>query len=320
MNVPLVTFVIPHKGRENMLRETLSSIGAQIAAPVFEIVLVSQNASLEAPTETLLSTLPVRVLKHPESSTIAALRNAGVIESRGEFLAFLDADVALAEDWLATLVPLLTKDDSVILASARQEDSAGAPPLERIRTTLANAGVDRSVTFLPGRNLLVARTDFDRVGGFPSELVTCEDYVFTERLASLGALAYTSKTHYVHLGEDKAYGAMFRKEIWRGQSNLASLGGRRLGPAELPSFLVPPWVTGLAIASAAVALLGYTAWAASLLFAAALPVAAYVTRLYLLAGKSIALPYIISFYALYFPARTLGTLLGLVHTVKTDSH
>ncbi|MHA7816376.1 MAG: glycosyltransferase family 2 protein [Pseudohaliea sp.] len=320
MSAPAVSFVIPHKGRESMLRDTLASIAAQREAPTYEIVLVSQNPALEPATEALLGTLPARVLQRPGEETIAALRNAGVGAARGELLAFLDADVALAGDWLATLAPLLEAREEVALVSARQENGANAPPLERIRTALANAGVDGPVTFLPGRNLLLARETFERAGGFPAELVTCEDYVFTERVAALGELCYTSRTHYVHLGEDKAYGAMFRKELWRGQSNLASLKGRAIRLAEWPSFLVPPGVTGLALGGAGAALFGQGAWAAALLLAAALPIAVYVTRLYLLADKAIPLPYILGFYCYYFPARALGTVLGVVNRVKTDSH
>ena len=107
--------------------------------------------------------------------------------------------------------------------------------------------VDEPVKFLPGRNLFLKREVFTRIGGFPEHLVTCEDYWFTELASRQGPLWYTSETNYLHLGEDRNYADMFKKEIWRGQSNLISIRGRQIPPDEWPSFIVPLAVTALAI-------------------------------------------------------------------------
>jgi len=124
----------------------------------------------------------------------------------------------------------------------------------------------------------------------------------------------------VHLGEDRVLSEMFHKEIWRGQSNLQSLRGRRVEPGEWPSFLVPGWICACLL----VALLSLASSAALPALAAALagllPFSAYVLRLYFLGGLRIALAHIVAFYGYYFPARAWGTLLGAFRTLGHRLH
>ena len=209
--LPLVSFIIPHKGREAMLLDTLSSIIEQdYPADKIEVVLVSQNDAASQQLTTLQERLNLRVIFNHEQQTIAYLRNLGAQQASGAYFAFLDADIGLSANWICTMLTTLTQHPDIVLASAMQINSRNAPPLERIRTGLSNAELDQAVNFLPGRNLFMHRDTFHQVGGFPAHLVTCEDYYFTDKVASLGQLFYTSSANYVHIGEDKAYLPMFK--------------------------------------------------------------------------------------------------------------
>ncbi|EED33944.1 glycosyl transferase, family 2 [gamma proteobacterium NOR5-3] len=314
-----MTFVIPHKGREHFLRETLKGIDALSGTTAREVILVTQNQALEPDTLIAAGSTPLKVLHADERLTISALRNHGVTKSTHTHLAFLDADIVLSSNWLSMLLPMLDNDD-VALVSAMQVNGPEAPPLEQIRTALSNATVNAAVDFLPGRNLLMHRETFDAVAGFPEHLVTCEDYYFTDRVAALGTLWYSSEASYVHLGEDKRLNEMFKKEIWRGQSNLLSLKGRRIEPGEWPSFVVPFWVSSLLILSVVLTMAGETSTALIALVLGALPFVAYVTRLYFLAQRRIGIHHIIAFYGYYFPARAWGTLVGAFRSLGRDLH
>jgi hypothetical protein len=46
----------------------------------------------------------------------------------------------------------------------------------------------------------------------------------------------------------------------------------------------------------------------------------YVLRLVKLASPALSIVTIIKFYGLYFPARTWGTILGLIKPIRTSSH
>ncbi|MAR90889.1 MAG: glycosyl transferase family A [Pseudomonadales bacterium] len=313
----LVSFIIPHKGRETMLARTLQSIAAQDFDPAqVEVILVTQNEKLRPDTCPDPALLPVVTLHRPPSDTISALRNHGARQARGEYLAFLDADVQLSPNWITAMLQSLQADGNRVLVSAVQQCAADAPPLEQLRTLMSNAATDCNVRFLPGRNLFLRARTFARVGGFPEHLVTCEDYYFTDQVHDLGDLYYTSAASYVHLGEDKEYREMFKKEIWRGQSNLQSIRGRRIPLSEWPSFLVPVWILLFALVTLLALVLGRGTVAVMALLLLLLPILLYSLRLKRLAGNRVGWWPILKFYLLYFPARIIGTYYGLWAVVR----
>ena len=321
MNQAKVSFTIPHKGREEMLLQTLRSIQEQsYGLEQLEIILISQNESLSDELKELLNALPIQLIQRSDGRTISALRNLGVAHAQGEYLAFLDADVELSPNWLQTMLSTLQQRPNTVLVSAHQINGPDAPSLERIRTALSNAELDCAVKFLPGRNLFLSKEAFEQIGGFPEHLVTCEDYYFTERASQLGELYYTTEACYVHLGEDKDYLQMFRKEIWRGQSNLASIQGRAIPIREWASFIVPIGLLILALTTIVAALASLWALSTGSLVLFCLPIAAYSIRLKRLTQRDVSLGAILKFYGLYFPARALGTLSGVLKEVKTKSH
>ncbi|MEP2650457.1 MAG: glycosyltransferase family A protein [Paraglaciecola sp.] len=311
-----VSFIIPHKGRFEMLIQTLDSISLQTCNQNdIEVIVVSQTPEIQQQVLSTNKTLSLSVHIRPTSDTISALRNYGVTQANGEYLAFLDADVYLSHNWVEQMLTALDHDSNRIICSAMQICEEGAPPLEKIRTALSNAELDTDVAFLPGRNLCLKKTSFENIGGFPEHLITCEDYYFTDQAAKLGTLFYTSNSNYIHLGEDKEYKAMFDKEIWRGQSNLQSISGRRIPIREWPSFAVPPAIVLMLITSIILILCRQPLIAISVFIFAVIPIFIYSIRLYSLANKKIHLWYIVLFYVFYFPARAIGTLLGLFKSI-----
>jgi glycosyltransferase involved in cell wall biosynthesis len=312
-----LSFIIPHKGRFEMLIETIESIGLQQGPSLsVEIIVVSQTPEVQTYTLSENKDLALKVFIRPAHETISSLRNFGVTQAQGEFLAFLDADVYLSANWAEQMLQeLLSKDDRIIV-SAQQICNDNAPSLEKIRTFLSNVEIDKNVAFLPGRNLFMSKDAFHKIGGFPEQLVTCEDYYFTDKAAKLGKLYYTSAATYRHIGEDKEYKAMFDKEIWRGQSNIQSLSGRKVPLRELPSFFVPPAILVLIIAALILVIVGITKLAMLALALALLPIVVYSLRLLSIAKSEVSFAKIVLFYAVYFPARAIGTLVGVFKTIK----
>lgn len=315
------SFIIPHKGREDMLIETLTSIaGLTTPKEQYEVVLVSQNKEISNTLSAFIETVNLRVVYNDENNTISHSRNLGAGLATGEYLAFLDADVALASNWLNVMVDTLKTRDNTALVSAMQVNSPNAPPLEIIRTALSNAELDVPVSFLPGRNLFLLKKTFEAAGKFPEHLLTCEDYFFTDKVNKLGELFYTSQTQYIHIGEDKAYAPMYKKEIWRGQSNIASLKGRRIPLREWPSFVVPFAFTGGLLLAFLAIIFSQPIVAIVMLVGALLPFTAYTWRLKRLVKQQVTWWHCSLFYLLYFPARALGTLIGVRGAVSTSSH
>lgn len=318
-----VSFIIPHKGRFEMLTQTLQSISNQACdLHDIEVIVVSQTPEIHQ--QTLLNSpsfnFNLNLCIRPATDTISALRNYGVTQAKGQYLAFLDADIWLSNNWTQQMIAELSNNPDRIISSAMQICNDDAPPLEKIRTSLSNAEIDTDVAFLPGRNLFLCKTSFDKIGGFPEHLITCEDYFFTDQASKLGTLFYTSAATYIHLGEDKFYRAMFDKEIWRGQSNLQSISGRNIPFREWPSFIVPPAIVMMFSLSSLLLVFGQIFLALIAFLVAVLPVFVYSFRLFLLVQKKISLIHIVRFYVCYFPARAIGTVLGLFKSIGVKTH
>lgn len=307
-----VSFIIPHKGREEFLVQTVESILAQdLSTAEINIYIITQNEQLSLLSPLIEQHDNIHVNIQTGGKTISALRNLGAAMSSSEYLAFLDADVSLSPNWTETMLATLHAVPDRALVSAAQINGENAPPLERIRTALSNVELDCNVSFLPGRNLFLSRESFEKVNGFPEHLITCEDYYFTDQVNQFGRLYYTSQATYVHIGEDKVYRDMYKKEIWRGQSNLQSIKGRNVPLREIPSFVVPIAIAALLLIFIVSTLLNLPYIAITSIVLALIPFIIYTLRLYKLTKSTVPLKYSIKFYLLYFPARAIGTLGGL---------
>ena len=321
MKEKLISFIIPHKGREQLLLKTIESVIQQsFDLSLIEIIIVTQNEQLSDKLHSFFEDIPLSVHTRPASETISTLWNFGVEKSTGKYLAFLDADIALSSNWIECMLETLNGSASRVIASAVQTDSQDAPPLEKIRTALSNVVTDQNVSFLPGRNLFLLRDTFKKVNGFPDHLITCEDYYFTDRANQLGDLYYTSAASYVHLGEDKEFGEMIKKEIWRGQSTLLSVKGRSIPLNEIPSFIVPVGLMFLLVLTFISLVAGYTLLATTSFLLFLPPIAIYSIRLYKLTKNRVSLYNVLKFYLHYFPARAIGTIGGLFKTFNTKCH
>jgi glycosyltransferase involved in cell wall biosynthesis len=306
-----VSFIIPHKGREEMLKQTILSILALDAAEhiSLEIIVVTQNAVLECPYAEQPNVRHTIIFR-PGHETISALRNAGVKNATGDFLAFIDADIQLSANWLNTMLKELNAKAERVLVSAIQTCGPDAGIAEKARVALNNAGADQDVEFLGTANLFLPRDIFERTGGFPEDMVTCEDYYFTNKVHHMGELYVTSGASFIHLGEDKNLTELFRKEIWRGQANLQSIKARKLTMQELPSLLTPLGQAVFLIAAIIMLFTGHPAIALICAVLVVLPIFPYALRLYRAGKKTLAFSECFRFYAVYQGARIIGTVFG----------
>ncbi|WP_334064086.1 glycosyltransferase [Alteromonas genovensis] len=317
----LVSFVIPHKGREDMLIATLESIKQQtIPAEQYEVILVSQNENVSHTLFEFEQHITLSIIYNDQENSISHSRNLGAASASGLYLAFLDADVSIDVSWTQKMVDGIENKPDTVLMFGTQVISDNARPMEIIRTCLASATSGTYTESAPGANLFLKRETFVASPGFPEELRTCEDIYFTSELNRFGRIYHYPDAQFVHLGEDKSFGPMFKKEIWRGQSNIASTSGRPIPLRELPSFIVPFAVTLGIIILLLCLLYSQTNFAIIFSIIAGAPLLAYTFRLKKLVGNTVSFLNCLRFYLVYFPARAIGTLLGARGAVTTSSH
>lgn len=240
---PLVSFVVPVRSDAVSLRRCLASIVANDYPRALLQIVVVDNGSVDD---------SVRVAReygatvvHGPGDSVARLRNRGARASIGAIIAFADADHAIDPHWVTTAVEVLASPGVAATGWTYLADPAANWVQRQYDAMRARPGERRDVTWLASGNLAVTRAAFERVGGFDSRLVACEDVDLSNRLRLAGyRLVADPGLRSVHFGDPKTLGALFLGELWRGRDNLTvALNGPRTF-RHLRSALVP--VVGLA--------------------------------------------------------------------------
>jgi len=109
----VVSIVIATRNRAESLRDTLASLTRQSRKP--DEVVVVDNASGDHTRDVALSFVDRLNLKYVYEATrgIPHARNAGIQNSSGDIVAFIDDDCVADEDWLRQLEIPFVKDPHI---------------------------------------------------------------------------------------------------------------------------------------------------------------------------------------------------------------
>jgi glycosyltransferase involved in cell wall biosynthesis len=166
-----VSVVVPLYNEERYIDECLRALTAQDYPEDRYEILVVDNNSTDRSLERVAAYPRVRLLHEPEQGDFAA-RNRGIVEARGDILAFTDADTAPHPDWLRTIAANMK--DGVSLLVGRLQFGGQSRLLELLEAYEAEKGAFVFSSGIPSIyfgytcNMAVSRTLFDRGGLFPS--------------------------------------------------------------------------------------------------------------------------------------------------------
>jgi GT2 family glycosyltransferase len=192
---PIVSVVIPAYNAAAFISETLDSVLAQ-TFDRYEVIIVNDGSPDTEKLEGALSAYRerVRYLKQ-ENRGAAAARNAGVLAARGPYVAFLDADDAWTESYLAEQLRFIESAAPPFDLVYTDALLTGDSPLAG-KTFMEIAPSEGVVTFgklltdecnLITSGVLVRRQVLLDVGLFDEELRRAQDYDLWLRLAKTGA-------------------------------------------------------------------------------------------------------------------------------------
>ncbi|MBV6287011.1 glycosyltransferase family 2 protein [Pseudomonas aegrilactucae] len=275
-----VSIVIPMFNEARHIGRTLQSArkAAEAAGLDCELIVVDNGSRDDGPQ--IARNLGAQVLSLP-GLTIGALRNRGAQACSGDWLAFLDADIEVPEQWLGLLLELHSQGQGDVFAldcdTPRQ-----APWFARAwqrRTLRAGRPALHSMAWLPTPNLFMQRRWFEQVGGFDETLRTGEDKDFSLRVRQAGARLLALRAPVVlHWGFEGSWREWLGKELWRQGSNLQLLrsNGVSLRLLRFPLLSIGAWVLDAMALSAL--LDGYPHLALLLLLVTSLPALALSLR------------------------------------------
>ncbi|MHC8318954.1 glycosyltransferase [Pseudomonas sp. LB3P31] len=249
-----ISIVIPMFNEARHIARTL--LAAQKAAHAAdlqcELIVVDNGSTDQGPQ--IARQFGAQVLVMP-GLLIGALRNRGAAIASGTWLAFIDADIEMPEDWLSRLIEL---EDSGLadVFGLDLHTPAEAPwyaTAWQRRMLRPSAHTVQKVDWLPSANLLMRRSWFDKVGGFDENLRTGEDKEFTLRLGKHGARLLTaSESVALHWGYEGSWREWMGKEMWRQGSHLQLLRthGLSLRLLRFPLLSIIAWLVDLVAVSA----------------------------------------------------------------------
>ncbi|MGB6120559.1 MAG: glycosyltransferase family 2 protein, partial [Bacteroidota bacterium] len=113
---PLVSIVLVNYNGRDFLEPCLHSLLDQTYQPI-EIILVD-NGSTDGSVELAQTRFPsVRIVESERNLGFAEGNNAGFAQANGEYVALLNNDTVVEENWLSTLVDRIRNGDLALVCS-----------------------------------------------------------------------------------------------------------------------------------------------------------------------------------------------------------
>ncbi|MCW2797904.1 glycosyltransferase family A protein [Nocardioides sp.] len=192
---PLVSVVIPTRGRPELLLETLATITGQDYAGTLEVVVVHDREEVD-PTLARLSSSNREIVSMVNTRTagLCGARNTGVLASRGAFVASCDDDDLWYPAKVRLQVERLLADPTLLAVGAGIRLLMGARGNVdwRARETVVTHErlLENRVKELHSSTLMMRRSAFDRAGLYDEELPHGygEDYDWLLRASRVGSV------------------------------------------------------------------------------------------------------------------------------------
>jgi glycosyltransferase involved in cell wall biosynthesis len=215
-----ISVVIPVRNSEKTLDRCLDSIFSCNYPPnQFEVIVVDHESTDDSAK--IAGSYPVTVIRK-RGGTISSVRNFGAAMAKGKYIACIDSDCLIAEDWLAEASAVF-EGSKVGVAGSGYLAPESASWVEKAWLYERKQGA--FVTdFLPGGNMMIRRDVFCEINGFNDDLATGEDSDLCLRVSRRGyQVVNSARIRCVHLGNSKTIRQFARKEFWYGQDMVKDL-------------------------------------------------------------------------------------------------
>lgn len=219
----MISFIVPAHDEERLIAAALEAIRSSASAidERFEIIVVD-DASTDR-TASIAKQHGAQVV-HVNHRQIAATRNSGAGEARGEWLFFIDADTLINPEYLAAA-----------LAAMRGGAAGGGAGVKLLGKAALHERIGQVVMIhifrwtgvTPGCSLFCTRAAFDAVGGFDEMYYAGEDVAMGRALARHGRLVIlkevvltSARKLRTHTLADQL--RLLLRFLWRGRKMLRS--------------------------------------------------------------------------------------------------
>lgn len=197
----LVSVIIPAYNYACFLPEAVRSVLSQRAGNVDVEVIVVDDGSTDD-TQAVAASLGADIIYiRQENQGLAAARNTGLREARGDYVAFLDADDLFADDLLEGQLKVFADNpdlNMVICRCVEKQEEPTSGTLNMWPLVNSHWDIHSCHTNLAPVHCYLTRMDLvRRVGFFDTMLKSCEDHDFWLRCHGLGARVGVNPLNFV---------------------------------------------------------------------------------------------------------------------------
>lgn len=185
-----VSVVVPVRDEEKSIRELLDSLLSQTRPP--DEIVITDGGSVDATPQIIEEYIrkgaPVRLIR-AGAALPGRGRNLGAAQASFEWLAFTDAGIRLANDWLEALVTRAEQDDSISVVYGSWQPLTNTffkqcAAIAYVPPPSLHDGILTRPRFIA--STLLRREAWQAVNGFPEELRSAEDLLFMDRVENAG--------------------------------------------------------------------------------------------------------------------------------------
>ena len=187
--MPTISVIIPAYNAERTIQETIESVQKQTFTD-FEIVIVD-DGSTDRTFDIIQKIADPRIRCFSyENGGVAAARNRGISNAKGEFISFIDADDMWTPDKLKLQLAALQNNSEAGVAYSWTCYFSDSPQKDLILGNSVHFCGDVYARLLVnnflanGSNPLICRKVIESVGEFDPACTCCEDWDFYLRLAA----------------------------------------------------------------------------------------------------------------------------------------
>lgn len=230
MKYPFVSVVVGIRNEEKFIGECIESLlNLDYPRNSYEIIIVDGMSTDK--TRDIVQKYPVKLLLN-EKKNVAAARNLGVKNARGELVAFTDGDCKVDPQWLKALIcEMREAPDEVVCFGGPNLIFDTDPVFGRVvgysqESFLGSGGSAQSknstkkhyVGSLPNCNAMYKKTAIQEVGGFDERFVVGQDGDLNYRIGKKGnRFLYIPEAQVLHhrRGTFKSFSIrMFKYGMW----------------------------------------------------------------------------------------------------------
>ncbi len=219
-DVPLkVSVIVTNYNYAHFLQEAVDSVTNQNYKNLEIIVVDDCSTDNSADViANLSSSRELIKLKTPQNSGTAATRNLGLTAATGEVIAFLDADDYYYPDKIAASVAKILEYDVIGLVYSDYDIERNGVKTREFKFPFNPMYLAQSC--IVSTNSVIAKSVFDKIGGFNTEIKGMEDYEFYIRASRVTNIVHTPLSLFCYREHGKNKTLTTSPMAWKQEESL----------------------------------------------------------------------------------------------------